>query len=139
LDLDHQVGPEAGIEEEVGALQAVLARDRPPRLVDRHARHPDRPDVRLERGLVVIRAVSHDTRPATRCACAAPRRMAPAYWPSPLKTGKTPPPFFRRGGRMASAYSQSCSGVSNTFSKIQSSSYSHSSVLYSRQILGRLR
>ena len=60
LDLDDQVRALAGIQQEVGALQAAVFRDRPLGLVHGHARDAEGADVALEGGLVVVGSVGHD-------------------------------------------------------------------------------
>src|SRR5262249_7046786 len=135
LDFDHEVHAQTRIKQKIGILDAGRAEQRPLGFVDRHARHPQRTDVRLECRFVVVRSMGHPSRPRGTCR-AQPERLAEI---SEITGNTGPRAGRRRRGNTTSAYSQSCSAVSKTCEKLQSSSYSQSRVEYSRQILGRLQ
>jgi hypothetical protein len=97
-----------------------------------------------------LRAVDYDIRDNTTSthdetrARARSKRSVYCVLIGRLRQENQPPHSFAvrnsvpgRGPRTASAYSSICSGVSKYFSKTKRSSYSHLSVVYSRQICGR--
>ena len=62
FDFDDQVGPEAGIEQEVGVLQSIFAEDGPFGLVNGHAGDPQRADKPFEGRLVMVGSLGHRRR-----------------------------------------------------------------------------
>src|SRR5205814_8090225 len=128
FDFDDQVGPEAGIEQEVGVLQSIFAEDGPFGLVDGHARNPQRADKPLEGRLVMVGSLGHRRRDrgitlgsGTGIGAASGRPLVPSsdFRPGGQGAGADGVPIIvttgslgpgparrRRGGRIASAYSQ---------------------------------